>query len=153
GVNDGIHHAIKRKAKLVALFNNDAVADSRWLAQLVSRMESDEQLGIVTCKFLRSDRTTLDSAGEQYSVWGVPFPKGRDELDDGLYNESFYVFVATGGAILYRVSALKDVGFFDEKYFAYYEDVDLSFRMQLAGWRVFYDPSALAYHALSATSS
>ena len=48
---------------------------------------------------------------------------------------------------------LKEIGLFDEDFFAYYEDVDISFRAQLAGWKILYEPSAVAYHEIGATSS
>ena len=48
---------------------------------------------------------------------------------------------------------LKEIGLFDNDFFAYYEDVDISFRAQLAGWKVLYEPSAVAYHEIGATSS
>ena len=62
------------------------------------------------------------------------------------------VFAASGGASLYRSALFADVGLFDEAFFAYFEDVDVSFRAQLAGHRVHYCAAAVAYHDQGATS-
>ena len=83
----------------------------------------------------------------------MPHPRGRDEVDTGQYNVGEQVFAATGGASLYRIKMLEQIGLFDEKFFAYLEDVDISFRAQLADWKVFYEPTAVSYHKGGATSS
>jgi GT2 family glycosyltransferase len=151
--NRGIEWAIARGAGYVALLNNDAIAEADWLERLHDAAERHPEAGTVTAKVLRSDRRTLDSTGDFYSVWGWPTPRGRDEPDDGRYDEAEWVFAGSGAASLYRVAMLEDVGVFDERYFAYFEDVDLGFRSQLLGWRVRYEPSARAYHEIGATSS
>ncbi|HEX5456741.1 MAG TPA: glycosyltransferase family 2 protein [Candidatus Saccharimonadales bacterium] len=153
GVNIGIKHAMRKGADAVALFNNDAIADKEWLAELVKTMENKPGTGIVTSKLMRSNKKHFDSTGDFYSTRGMPFPRGRNRVDKGQYDEPGNVFGASGGASLYRCSALKEIGLFDERFFAYYEDVDISFRTQLAGWRVYYQPKAVAYHRLSGTSS
>ncbi len=153
GVNRGIKYSIENTFEFVALFNNDAVADKDWLKNLVSTMESNQKTGIVTGKFMKSDKKTIDSTGEMMRINGMPHPRGRDELDTGQYDVGEQVFAATGGASLYRVKMLEHIGLFDEKFFAYLEDVDISFRAQLAGWKVLYEPTAVSYHKGGATSS
>lgn len=153
GVNAGIEEAIRQGADFVALFNNDAIADKDWIKNLLKAAEQNKKAGIVTCKFMQfADRAKIDSTGEQYSKWGFPFPRGRDEKDTGQYDHAEEVFGATGGASLYRVKMLEQIGLFDEDFFAYYEDVDLSFRAQLAGWKVLYEPKATAFHRIGSTS-
>ena len=155
GVNRGIAWAIDRNSDYVALFNNDAVAEPDWLEQLVKTAEAYPEVGLTTGKFLKvGNRKTLDSTGEFYSVWGMGFPRGRDEVDVGQYDgpEQQIVFGGTGGASLYRIEALLEVGLFDEEFFAYYEDLDISFRMQLGNWQVRYCPAARAYHHVGGTS-
>lgn len=152
GVNTGIRYALENKADAVALFNNDAVADKNWLKNLVHAM-GETNAGIVTCKLMRSDKKYFDSTGDFYSVYGIGFPRGRNQEDSGQYDQAENVFGASGGASLYSAKMLKKIGLFDERFFAYFEDVDISFRAQLAGWKVFYEPSSIAYHHLSATSS
>jgi GT2 family glycosyltransferase len=151
GVNAGIRYALKLDAKYIALFNNDAVADKKWLENLVAYLDSHPKVGIAASRIVSSGKKDLDSTGELYTTWGLPFPRGRGEPIDSDYKEGL-VFGASGGASLYRSKMLKEVGLFDKDFFAYYEDVDLSFRAQLAGWRVGYTPSAIAHHEIGATS-
>ncbi len=155
GVNRGIRPAIEHGASYIALLNNDAVADSNWLEKLVAMAEANPQVGVVTSKILKQDRVHLDSTGDMYSISGLPFPRGRNEVDHGQYDDSTQrlIFAGSGGASLYRVEMLKEIGLFDERFFAYYEDSDIGFRGQLAGWKMMYEPAAKVYHYVSATSS
>jgi GT2 family glycosyltransferase len=153
GVNAGIKRALEEKADFVALFNNDAVADKNWLKNLVDKAEKNPKLGIVTSKILNNTGEYLDSTGEGYTTWGLPCPRGRREAVTDKYDKDTKIFAASGGASLYRTKTLEEIGLFDENFFAYYEDVDLSFRAQLAGWRVAYTPRAVVYHQIGATSS
>lgn len=153
GVNRGMQLAIDHGADLIALFNNDAVADKEWLKHLVGAAEKHPEAGIITGKFMRFDKKHIDSTGDQYSTIAMPFPRGRNQKDIGQFDTAGYVFGATGGASLYRADMLKSIGLFDEEFFAYFEDVDISYRAQLAGWRVWYEPKARAYHHVGGTSS
>lgn len=153
GVNPGFIRAIELGASYAAPFNNDAVADLDWLAELVNCLENRPEVGIATCKVASSDGKHLDSTGDYYTTWGLPYPRGRGEVDSLQYDSQTEVFAASGAASLYRVSMLRQIGLFDEDYFAYYEDVDLSFRAQLAGWKIAYVPGAVVYHETSTTGS
>ncbi len=153
GVNTGIRYALERGADTVALFNNDAVADKDWLKHLSEALEDDPVVGIATGKLLRMSGQYLDSTGQLYSVWGAPFPRGRNQKDEGQFDSQTRVFGATGGATLYRATMLQEIGIFDERFFAYYEDDDISFRARLVGWEIEYVPAATALHHVSATSS
>lgn len=153
GVNTGIRYALDNGAEAIALFNNDAVAKKDWLKRLCETLTANPETGIVTCKLMRDDKEHFDSTGDFYSVWGIPFPRGRNQKDIGQYDKAESVFGASGGASLYRAEMLREIGLFDERFFAYYEDVDISFRAQLAGWKVKYNPEAVAYHHIGATSS
>lgn len=152
GVNAGFQRAIDDDLKYVATLNNDAVADKDWLKKLVASLDNSPKTGIVTSKILTSDGKKLDSTGDYLTVWGLPYPRGRGERDVNKYDGDTVIFAASGGASLYRVKTLREVGLFDEDFFAYYEDVDLSFRAQWAGWKVRFAPQALAYHEIGATS-
>lgn len=152
GVNRGIARALEQGAEYVALFNNDAVAYKDWLEHLVKVLDRNDDVGVATGKLLNAKGDSLDSTGEQYSSWGLPFARGRGEPANDKYDEDVYVFGATGGASLYRAKMLRQIGLFDEDFFAYYEDVDLSFRAQLAGWKILYVPGAAAYHNIGGTS-
>jgi GT2 family glycosyltransferase len=153
GVNPGFERAIELGAPFVAPFNNDAVADKDWLMHLVGKLEQNTELGIATPKVLSADGLYLDSTGDYYTNWGLPYPRGRGERDTGQYDQMTEVFGASGAASLYRVEMLKEIGLFDQDFFAYYEDMDISFRAQLAGWKVAYVPGAKIFHATGTTSS
>lgn len=153
GVNSGIKIAIKQDYDYIALLNNDAVAGKDWLKHLVQTLNDNEKLGIVTSKIVNSDGSELDSTGDYYTTWGLPYPRGRGEANTTKYDHQTEVFAASGGASLYRLSMLQEIGLFDEDFFAYYEDVDISFRAQLAGWKVSYVPNAIVNHQIGATSS
>lgn len=152
GVNVGITYAFDNEANAVALLNNDAVAERDWLENLVSSLEDNPEVGIATCKFIRDDKKHFDSTGDIYTTWGLPYPRGRDEPVSDTYDKDTMIFGASGGASVYKVSMLKEIGLFDEDLFAYLEDIDISFRAQLAGWKVMYNPKAVAYHKVGMTS-
>lgn len=152
GVNTGIRHALEAGATHIALFNNDAVAERVWLKNLLLTMKKYKEAGIVTSRFLNSDGSAIDSTGDFYTAWGMSFPRGRDKKNVDIYKEEEMIFGASGGASLYRASLFRDIGLFDEDFFAYYEDVDISFRAQLRGWKVVYSPVAIAYHQIGGTS-
>ncbi len=155
GVNVGIKES---DAEYVVLLNNDASVHKDWLKYLVEAADSNMKAGSVTSKILQvhkksgTNKYLIDTTGDYYSIWGLPFPRGRDELDVGQFEVADEVFAACGGSVLLRRATLSEVGLFDEKFFAYYEDVDWSFRMRLAGWVVIYEPRSIVYHALSKTS-
>jgi len=150
GVNTGITHAIDNNFDAVALFNNDAVADKDWLSELVKGL-TQKDTSIVTGLLLHEDGKTIDSTGDYYSIWGMPFPRNRgDKAIEA--PKSGFVFSGSGGASLYKISLFKEIGLFDESFFAYYEDLDVSFRTQLAGHKVYFTNTAIAYHKQGATS-
>jgi GT2 family glycosyltransferase len=154
-VNRGIDVALSLGAEFIALLNNDAVAEADWLEQLLATAVAHPEVGTVTSKLMLDDRVHLDSTGDFYSSWGWAYPRGRDEADRGQYDgpQSREVFCGSGGASLYRAAMLREVGLFDEDYFAYLEDQDVGFRAQLMGWKARYEPAAVAYHRLMGTSS
>jgi GT2 family glycosyltransferase len=152
GVNPGIERAIALGATYVAPFNDDAAADTHWLEQLVACLRDNPKIGAAACKVVTSDKERLDSTGDYYTSWGLPYPRGRREYNLAKYDMEVDIFAASGAASLYRVKALQEVGVFDQAFFAYYEDVDLSFRLQLAGWKVKFVPEAIVYHHIGLTS-
>ncbi|MBP2436508.1 glycosyltransferase family 2 protein [Microbacterium amylolyticum] len=155
GVNVGIRRGLREGYDAIALLNNDAVPEPEWLAALVAAIDR-EDASIATGLLLRESddpalRGTIDTAGDELSIWGMPFPRGR-----GLPREQAppagRVFSASGGASLFRSSLFREIGAFDEQFFAYFEDVDVGFRARLAGHEIVYDPAALAFHRIGATS-
>ena len=139
------------KTPYVALLNNDAVADPGWLEALVGALEAAEGAGFAASRMLAFDRPeVIDRCGDGYSRSGAALLRGRGESADR-HSRREWVFGACAGAALYRTSMLKDIGCFDEGFFLLYEDVDLSFRAQLKGYKCLYVPEAVVYHRGSAS--
>jgi GT2 family glycosyltransferase len=146
--NEGVRQC---RGELLALLNNDMELDPGWLQALVRAVDADPTIGAVASKILFIDRKTINSAGDFYRHDGIPGNRGVHELDHGQYDRPEYVFGASGGASLFRRPLFDEIGLFDERLISYCEDVDWAWRMQLAGYRCFYEPAAVAYHWGSAT--
>jgi GT2 family glycosyltransferase len=151
GCNVGIRAA---RGELVALLNNDTEVDPRWLEALCQAMDRDPRIGAADSKvYFYDERNVIWSAGCDYSIAGSVTHRGYLEADDrGQYTQETDVFVAVACGIVYRRSALDKVGLFDEDFFSGYEDVDLSFRLHAAGYRVVNVPESIVYHRVSATA-
>jgi GT2 family glycosyltransferase len=155
GRNTGFAHAVNRGIEhagheLVALLNTDIVLEPDWLERMVTALTEGPDattVAAVTGKMLELDdpRYVYD-AGDVLRRDGACDQRGRFGCDDGRWDTPGEVFGACAGAALYRSSPLRSLGGFDERYFAYLEDVDLSLRLRLAGWRCRYEP-AVALHA------
>ena len=152
GINTGLRYALENNYEFVGTLNPDAVADKNWCKELVTELEKHPDTGIATGLLLRRDGKMVDSSGDFYTTWGDPGPRNRDQPVSKAPKKPGYVFGATGGGSIYRTAIFSDVDMFDEVFFMYYEDVDLSFRTQLAGWKIRYTPKAIAYHKVGASS-
>lgn len=152
GVNIGIRWAIEQGFDAVALLNNDAAPEPDWLKNLAGALEQKPEVGAVTSLMLDTTGKFIDDAGDEYSTWGIPALRA-EHLPKDQAPDSGLLFGATGGATLYRTKVFQQIGFFDEDFFAYNEDVDISWRMQLVGWKVWYEKTAVVFHKHSATSS
>lgn len=152
GINVGFKYALDKKYAYVAILNPDAIADKQWAHELVNVLEGYTDVGIATGILLRRDGKTIDSTGDWVSKWGLAFPRNRDDVREKAPNKGEYVFGATGGSVICRTEMIEKIGGMDEDFFMYYEDVDISFRAQLAGYKVYYTPKALAYHKQGAST-
>ena len=152
GINTGLVHARKQGFEYIGVLNPDAIADKKWCQALVDELSSHPKCGIATGILQRRDGKTLDTTGDFYTTWGLPGPRNRDEPVENAPSKPGEVFGATGGGAIYRAAMFDDIDMFDEDFFMYYEDVDLSFRAQLAGWKVRFTPKAIAYHKVGASS-
>jgi GT2 family glycosyltransferase len=150
--NTGFAHAVNRgleqaTGEFVALVNTDAVLAPDWLARMARALTADPGAAAVACKMLSlADPTTVYDAGDILRRDGACEQRGRFMRDDGRWDQPGEVFGACAGAAIYRRSAVLELGGFDERYFAYLEDVDLALRLRLAGWRCRYE-AAVALHA------
>ena len=139
-------------AEFLALFNNDMELDPDCLGRLVAALRDHPEAGVAGAKLLNFHRRdVLDGAGDVFHWGGTGWRRGHGEPDRGQYDRPQAIFGACGGAALYRRSAIDAVGTFYEPFFAFFEDVDWSFRAQLAGIECRYVPTAVAYHMGSAT--
>jgi GT2 family glycosyltransferase len=149
-MNAGIAEAT---AGLVAFLNNDAVPESAWLEELAGCVERHPAAAAATSKLLLADEPgRLDGAGDGLTRSFLPYARGHGQPDDGRFADEIEVFGASGAAALWRGPVLRELGGFDERFFAYYEDVDLSFRARLRGYEIWYAPSAVVRHARGGTA-
>lgn len=156
GCNSGLQ---KAKGKYVLFLNNDTVFESKWLDVLVETAERDESIAACQPKLLSfGHRDVFDysgGAGGLIDIFGYPFAMGRIfftlEKDSQQYDQSREIFWASGTAMLVRRSVLDEVGIFDEDFFAHMEEIDLCWRMHLAGYRIVSAPKAVVYHNSGST--
>jgi hypothetical protein len=94
----------------------------------------------------------LNNAGSKVFVDGYGADRAYQEVDRGQYDTPEEVFAFCGGSVCLRVEALREVGLFDDDFFLYYEDTDLSWRLRSAGWSIRYEPSSATRHIHSASS-
>lgn len=140
------------QGQIIILLNNDTAVEPNWLAELLQAFDQHPDVGSLACKMLLfHQRDTFHTAGDYYHVDGIPGNRGVWQKDVGQFDQPAYVFSACGGAAAYRRTVLEQVGFLDDDFFFSCEDVDLGWRIHLAGWKVLYVPTAVVYHKLKAT--
>ena len=142
GTNAGIRVAI---GDFILTLNNDTILTDDFIEELIKPMVSDSSVGICASKMLFPDGK-INSTAICISRSGAAWDRGMGEPDNGQYNVPEEVFGACAGAALYRRSMLDEIGLFDEDFFLFMEDVDLSFRARLAGWKCIYVPTARVVH-------
>ena len=137
---------------LVAL-NNDTTVAETWLqvlvATLTARPEIDFAASMILC---HDDPSVIDCIGDGYGWAGLSFKIGDRHAVGGCRGQPFEILSACAAAAIYRREVIAAVGGFDEAFFAYMEDVDLSLRARLAGYRCFAVPSAVVLHIGSAST-
>jgi GT2 family glycosyltransferase len=150
GNNVGMRAA---RGRHLVLLNTDTRVLPGWLSALVSAAELEPSIGAVTSKLVfLADPGEIQNAGSLLLSDGSGADRGFHERDTGQYQRREEVFGACGAAVLYRREMLEDVGGFDETFFNYYEDTDLSWRMRLRGWKVLYEPAAVVHHVHTGSS-
>ena len=151
GFAEGYNRALESvEADYLILLNNDTrVLSPTWVKHLVELSSKDPDIAAVSCKMVSmGDHSCLDSVG----VMGIPFWRGfigigMEECDRGQYDrDGLEPFSFSGGAALIKRAAFAEVGGFDDRFFMYNEDVDLSWRLRLLGYRVVYAPEATVAH-------
>ncbi len=141
------------RGEYVALLNNDTEVDRDWLSEMVRVAESDKLVAGCSSKLLMFNaRQVINSAGGGMTKCGLGFDRGLYELDRGQYDRVEEVIFACAAASLFRKSVFQLLGGFDEKFFMYHDDVDLGWRIWLAGYKIVYVPTAKVYHKYGGTS-
>jgi GT2 family glycosyltransferase len=149
--NQGLEIA---EGEFVLFLNSDATISPDYLALLIPYFSRDSNLGALAGKLLRSPSggtRIIDSAGLHMEHWRLlPRDRGEGEIDRGQYDKTASVFGAPGACALYRRSALNGAALgqevMDEDFFAYYEDVDLAWRIRQQNRTAVYVPDAIAFH-------
>ena len=140
------------QGEIIILLNNDTEADPRWLAEVMAAFDRHPRAGSIASKMLLFDRRDhLHTAGDFYRMDGIPGNRGVWQADMGQFDQEEMVFSACGGSSAYRRALLDEIGFLDDDFFFSCEDVDVGWRANLAGWEVWYAPTAVIYHKLKAT--
>jgi GT2 family glycosyltransferase len=136
----------------IVCLNPDAFPEPDWLEAMVNAADSHPDYGSFASLMLREDDTSVvDGAGDELHFTGIPWRRfHQQELHDNLQTEP--VFSACAGAALYRTVLFNQLGGFDDVYFMYVEDIDLGFRLQLAGYPCLFVRDAIVHHIGSAVT-
>lgn len=148
-VNVGI---ARTKTPYFLLLNNDTEAEEHFVAEMLAGIEKSEHIFSCSAQMLDyRNRELIDNAGDYYTVFGWALARGKGRRA-ARYGQEAEVFSACGGAAIYRTEAVGRIGTFDERHFAYLEDVDMGYRARIYGYRNRYLPAAKVYHVGSATT-
>jgi len=137
----------------ILLLNADAFPEPDWLEKMLEAAQQNPQYNFFTSRQVQYDNPQLlDGAGDEYHVSGLAWRRGYNQSSSnhGLHQRE--VFGACAAAAMYRREDFLAIGGLDEDYFSYFEDVDLSFRLRLAGGRCLYVPQAVIFHVGSAST-
>lgn len=147
-VNAGLRHALRAHSpRSIAILNNDTQAEPHWLEALVRRADTNPRIAAVTSNMLfanhpdiiNSQGGTIDWNGDGYDInFGLKRELGK--------KEAAQVFSACWGASLINAPALKEIGFLDEAFGAYFEDLDWSWRANILGYHIFFENNAVVLH-------
>ncbi len=149
-VNAGIRAA---DTPYVILLNNDLTIEKGFIRAMEEALDKDPKAFSAGAQMrMMKAPDHMDNAGDYYCALGWAYDYGKGKKVSEKYQKPRKVFAACGGAAIYRKSMLDEIGLFDERHFAYLEDVDIGYRARICGYRNLYEPSALAYHAGSSVS-
>lgn len=147
------------ESEYYVLLNSDVEVTEKWIEPIIELMESDPKIAACQPKLLSfSNKHMLEYAGASggwIDVLGYPLSRGRIfdvlEEDKNQYDEIRPVFWATGAAMFVRSKVYHDLGGLDAKFFAHQEEIDLCWRMQLAGYTIMACPTSVVYHVGAGT--
>jgi len=147
-VNQGIRAS---NSPYIGVLNDDAFPEPGWLEALIHAIDRDSRIGACASLMVFAHQPdVIQSAGIAIDRAAIAWDRLRGRPVNEAVKEC-EVFGASAGAALYRRAMLEEIGLFDERFFAYLEDVDLAWRAQIAGWRCQYVPQAVVRHLTSAS--
>jgi GT2 family glycosyltransferase len=161
GQNIAIEYALANKTDYVLVLNNDAYVDPNFLNELLKVAETDKNIGILVPKIyfapgfeFHKDRYSEKEKGKVFWYGGgkmdwanvIGHHRGVDEVDRGQYDKIEGTELATGCCMLVKREVFEQAGVFDNNYFLYYEDSDLSVRVKKAGFGISYVPKSMVWH-------
>lgn len=155
GFAGGYNEALKQVASdYYVLLNSDVEVSPGWLEPVIDLMERNPSIGACQPKIrMYSDKGLFEyagAAGGWLDFLGYPFARGRIfdvcEADTGQYDEAEPIFWASGAAMFVRGRLYHELGGLDAYFFAHQEEIDLCWRMQLAGYKVYSCPKSVVYH-------
>lgn len=147
GNNIGIEKALKNGYKYIVLVNLDTIVDKSWLENLVNRAEKDPRIGAVQSKILLNDSKRINTTGSQLHFLGFSYCDNYNCKDNFHGHEEIPLF--SGCSVLISSNALQEAGLFDESFFMYFEDADLSWRIKQLGYKIIFEPTSVIYHKYS----
>ncbi|MGH3762314.1 glycosyltransferase [Actinophytocola sp.] len=150
GCDLGAAHAT---GTVLAFLNNDARPHADWVSAAVEVLRAEPTVAAVASKVLDWDGEVIDFVDAGLTWFGMGYKRHAGEPDTGEHDVPRDVLFATGSAMFVRASVFRELGGFDERFFMFYEDVDLGWRLNLRGWRVRYEPRSLAFHRHHASMS
>ncbi len=147
------------RADYYVLLNSDVSVTPGWIEPIIALMENDPSIGACQPKILSQEFPELfeyaGACGGWIDTLGYPFSRGRVfdvcEKDNGQYNEAIPVFWASGAAMFVKAGVYHELGGLDASFFAHQEEIDLCWRMQLAGYRIMCCPTSIVYHVGAGT--
>ena len=155
GFAEGYNRALEQvSADYFMILNSDVAVEPGWITPLVNLLESDPSIAACQPKILsvqHPDRFDYaGAAGGWLDAFGYPFARGRIfdhcETDQGQYNDSAPIFWASGAALFIRASVFREVGGFDPYFFAHQEEIDLCWRIQRRGYKIYACPDSVVHH-------
>lgn len=148
-VNKGIRAA---DSPYVILLNNDTQAEPEFVAELLRAIQPSPDCFSCQGKMLDyHNRQLIDDAGDYYCALGWAFARGKGKQDKQ-YMHRERIFASCAGAAIYRKEVFDKIGYFDERHFAYLEDIDMGYRANIFGYCSYFAPGARVYHMGSATT-
>ncbi|MFH1397339.1 MAG: glycosyltransferase [Candidatus Omnitrophota bacterium] len=152
-LNKGIGLA---KGDFILCLNDDVVLSGGFITEAIKGFDIGEKIGMVSGKVLRLDGKLIDSTGLYLSLWRTAKERGYGCKDTGQFDKPGYIFGVTGAVAFYRRKMLEEVKikdeYFDSDFGFFYEDLDIGWRANNSGWKGYYMPSAIAYHARGGTA-